>query len=78
MPEVRAAAGADLHHPAAQTAEQLTAMLGTAAALTELGDPRINAGEHWARGMCFHQLPAAVVARTESSTPSSIGTQVEK
>jgi hypothetical protein len=60
VPEVRAAAGAHLNHSTLQAGEQLAAMLGAAATLADLRDPRIDAGEHRMRGMFGHCSPVSV------------------
>ena len=51
MAEIRAAASADLDHPATQAREQLAAVLGAATALGVLRDPRIDAGEYRVGGV---------------------------
>jgi hypothetical protein len=55
--EVRAAAGADLDHPAAQAGKQLAAVLGAAATFADLGDSRVDASKHRMGGALCHHAP---------------------
>ncbi len=55
MGEVRAAPGAHLDHPTVQTSQQLPAVLGCTATLSNVRDLRIDAGEYGMSGVLNHQ-----------------------
>lgn len=65
MLEVRAAAGSQLDDTPVQVGEQLATMVGAAATVARLREPRIYASEYRAPGTLRHQLPT--VPRAKSS-----------